>query len=287
MSRALSWMVLSGLSFALMGAMVKLAGDVALPAKVFFRNLVTLGITATVAFRLGQNPLAPTPHWRRLLMRSLCGLGGVLLYFLALNHLDLAAASLLNKTSPFFVVIFAVVLLKEEFRPALAPALLAAFIGAILIIKPRFDTTILPALAGFGSGMFAGMAYVLVRSLKGLESPNRIILTFSLVSCLAMTPFLVAAPPRPTSGQWLALLGTGVFAAGGQYGLTYAYHQARASRISIFTYLHVLFAVALGFVLWGERPDWASFLGGILIVGAAIWTHRLGRRERPSSPGDC
>ena len=285
MPRAISWMVLSGLSFALMGAMVKLAGDVALPAKVFFRNLVTLGITSTVAFRLGQNPLAPTPHWRRLLLRSLCGLGGVLLYFLALNHLDLAAASLLNKTSPFFVVIFAVVLLNEKFRRALVPALLAAFVGAILIIKPRFDDTILPALAGLGSGVFAGLASVLVRSLKGLESPNRIILTFSLVSCVAMAPFLVAAPPHPTTGQWLALLGTGVFAAGGQYGLTYAYHHARASRISVFTYLHVLFAVGLGFALWGERPDWASFLGGVLIVGAATWTHHLGRQEQRNPDG--
>jgi drug/metabolite transporter (DMT)-like permease len=275
----MAWMVVSGLSFALMGAMVKLAGDVALPAKVFFRNLVTLGITGTVAWRLGQNPLAPTPHWQRLLLRSLCGLGGVLLYFLALGRMNLADASLLNKTSPFFVTIFAVLLLKEQFNRALVPALLAAFVGAVLVIKPRFDYAMLPALAGFGSGMFAGMAYALVRSLKGRESPNRIILTFSLVSCLAMLPFLIAAPPQPTTAQWLALLGTGVFGAGGQYGLTYAYHHARASRISVFTYLHVLFAVVLGLLLFGERPDLASLIGGALIVGAAFWTRRVGQQE--------
>ncbi len=280
MPRAMAWMVLSGISFALMGAMVKLSGDIALPTKVFFRNLITLAITATVAFRLGQNPLSPTPHWRRLLLRSLCGLAGVLLYFLALGRMNLADASLLNKTSPFFVTVFAVIFLKENFNRALVPALLAAFIGAMLIIKPRFDYTMLPAAAGFGSGMFAGMAYVLVRSLRGQESPNRIILTFSLVSSLVMLPFLVVHPPHPTGRQWLALLGTGVFAAGGQYGLTYAYHHARATRISIFTYLHVLFALAVGFVLWNERPDLASQVGGLFIIGAAVWTHRLGRREQ-------
>lgn len=281
--RALAWMAFSGLSFAVMGAMVKLAGDVALPTKVFFRNLVTLLITLTVALRLGENPLAYTPHWRRLLLRSVFGLCGVTLYFLALGRLDLADASLLNKTSPFFVVIFAVVLLREQFNRALVPALMAAFLGAILVIKPRFDYAMLPAVAGLGSGLFAGLAYVLVRSLKGRESPNRIILTFSLVSCLVTMPFLFSQPLSATARQWYALLGTGVFAACGQYGLTYAYHHARASRVSIFSYLHVLFALALGYLIFDERPDLTSLLGGLLIIGAAVQTHRLGQREQKGS----
>ncbi len=283
MPRAMAWMVVSGLSFALMGAMVRFSGDIALPTKVFFRNLVTLAITGGFAIRLSQNPLAATPHWRRLLLRSLCGLAGVILYFLALGKMNLADASLLNKTSPFFVTVFAVIFLKERFNRDLIPALAAAFVGAIMVIKPRFDYAMLPALAGFGSGLFAGMAYVLVRSLRGQESPNRIILTFSLVSSLAMLPFLVANPPHPTTGQWLALLGTGVFAAGGQYGLTFAYHHAQASRISVFTYLHVLFALLLGALLWGEQMDTLSLIGGALIIGAAVWTHQVGRRERPGT----
>jgi len=282
--RALAWMALSGLSFALMGAMVKLAGDVALPTKVFFRNLVTLIITLLVAARLGQNPLAATPNWGRLLLRSLCGLIGVTLYFLALGRMDLADASLLSKTSPFFVVIFAVVFLREHFNRALIPALVTALAGAILVIKPRFDYAMLPALAGLGSGLFAGVAYVLVRSLKDRESPNRIILTFSAVSCLATLPFLIGNPPHATGNQWAALLGTGVFAAGGQYGLTYGYHHARASRVSVFSYLHVLFALALGFLIFDERPDLASLTGGLLIIGAAIHTHRIGQREQNGNP---
>jgi drug/metabolite transporter (DMT)-like permease len=213
----------------------------------------------------------------------LCGLGGVLLYFLALGKLNLADASLLNKTSPFFVLVFAVFFLKEPFERIIIPALLAAFLGALLVIKPSFDYELLPALAGLGSGMFAGMAYTLVRALRGRESPNRIIFTFSLVSTVAMLPFFFVSAPRPTTVQWLALLATGVFAAGGQYGLTFAYHHARASRISVFTYLHVLFALILGFVIWDERPDAASIVGGLLIVGAAIFIQQIGRRRPRTS----
>lgn len=287
MPKAMAWMILSGISFALMGAMVKVSGDVSLPAKVFFRNLVTLGLTAAVAIRTGENVLSATPNAWRLVLRSVFGLCGVGLYFFALGRMNLADASLLNKTSPFFASGVAVVFLKEPFRRGLIPALLTAFLGAILVIKPTFDMSALPALAGFGSGLFAGLAYALVRSLKGRESPNRIIFTFSLISSLATAPFLIAVPVHPTTVQWWALIGTGVFAAGGQFGLTFAYHHARVSRISLFTYLHVVFALVVGFVLWNERPDLLSWLGGALIVAAAAMNNRTGRdRERGTVHGN-
>ncbi len=279
MPRAMAWMVVSGLCFALMAATVKLAGDIPVTMKVFFRNLVTLGITSAVAVNMRENPFGRTPHAKLLILRSLCGLGGVLLYFLALDKLSLADASLLNKTSPFFVLVFAVILLKEPFDRVLIPALIAAFLGAMLVIKPSFDYELLPAIGALASGLLSGLAYTMIRALKGRESPNRIIFTFSLVSTLATLPFLIVSPPLPTAGQWLALLGTGIFAAGGQYGLTFAYHHARATRISVFTYLHVLFALILGFVIWDERLDAASLVGGALIVGAAVFTHHLGRRR--------
>ena len=76
MPKAMAWMVLSGMSFALMGAMVKLAGDASLPTKVFFRNLVTLGITILIATRTRENVLASTPNAMKLLLRSLFGLSG-------------------------------------------------------------------------------------------------------------------------------------------------------------------------------------------------------------------
>jgi drug/metabolite transporter (DMT)-like permease len=275
MGRALAWMALSGFSFALMGASVKLAGDLPVFVKVFFRNLVTLAITGAVAVRLRENPFAPTPHWWRLLLRSAAGFLGVTFYFVALGSLHLADASLLNKTSPFFVTVFAVVMLGERLPRGMVPALLAAFAGAVLVIRPTFDVSALPALAGFASGLCAGLAYTMVRAMKGRVTPNRIILTFSLFSTLATLPVVLLERPDPTGLQWAALLGTGVFAAGGQYGLTFAYHHARASRVSVYTYLHVLFALVVGFVFWGERPDVLSLLGGLLIVGAAMRAHRL------------
>ncbi len=279
MGRALAWMILSGLSFALMGAAVKLSGDLPVGVKVFFRNLVTLGITSVVAVRMGANPFAATPHLRLLLQRSLFGLAGVYFYFVALGNLNLADASLLNKTSPFFATLFAVILLGERLPRAMIGVLVLAFAGALLVIKPAFAYSPLPALAGIASGLFAGAAYATVRSLRGRADPNRIIFTFSLVSTLATLPVVMITRPEPTSLQWAALVGTGVFAAGGQYGLTYAYHHARVGRTSVYTYLHVLFALVLGFLIWDERPDVLAVIGGVLIVGAAVLAKRASSAE--------
>ena len=272
-------MLLSGLSFAMMGASVKFAGDLPLAVKVFFRNLVTLGITSVVAASLHQNPFSRTPHLKLLALRSVAGLGGVFLYFLALGEMNLADASLLNKTSPFFVAALAALFLGEKLTRTVVVALLVAFLGAMLVIKPSFDAEALPAFAGLGSGLCAAVAYTTVRGLKGKVSPNRIIFTFSLISCAATLPFLIASPPAPDGTQWLALLGPGIFAAGGQYGLTIAYHHARAARISIFSYFHVLFALLVGYLFFGERPDLLSILGGALIVVAAVAT-----QSRPRIP---
>ena len=277
--RAIAYMLLSAACFALMGAMVKAAGEIPVHEKVFFRNLVTLAVTVLIAIRRRENPLGRTRHLPLLLARSLAGLCGVLLYFYAIGHLNLADASLLNRVSPFFVVIFAVLWLGERLTPRVAVGLALAFLGAALVIKPALVLQPLPALAGLGSALAAGLAYTIVRRLKGRERPWRIVFYFSLVSTLAMVPPLIVEHVMPTSWQWVYLLGTGLFAAGGQVFLTLAYHRAPAGQISIWGYSNVLFSLGIGMLVWGEHPDVLTYVGGALIVLAAL----LNRRARPAA----
>ncbi len=276
MPRAVAYMLLSAASFAAMGAAVKAAGEIPVHQKVFFRNLVTLVITGAMALGRRENPLGPTRHLGLLLGRSLAGLCGVTLYFYAIGHLTLADASLLNKMSPFFVTVIAALWLGEAITRRVALGLLLAFLGAGLVIQPVLGWQPLPALAGLGSAFCAGLAYAIVRKLKGRERPRRIVFYFSLVSTLAMTPLLIWRYAEPTGWQWVWLVGTGVFAASGQVLLTLAYHHGPAGKISIWGYNHVLFALILGLVIWGESPGLVSILGGALIVGAAL----LNRRAR-------
>lgn len=277
----------SALSFAFMGVAVKGAGNLPVFQKVLFRNLVILFVISPVL--LGKGPSAFFGHRgtrRYLLGRSVLGFAGVMCYFTSLSWLTLADATMLNKLSPFFVTLFAALLLGERLGRSRILALLAAFLGALLIIKPRFDLSILPALAGFLSAVLAGAAYTMIRFLSGKETPNTVIFYFSLISTLGVLPWALALWETPTPKEWGALLGTGIFAALGQYCLTRAYQRAPAGEISIYNYTHILFSGVLGFFLLGELPDLLSLIGGVLIAIVAAGLFLASRKgDKSADPG--
>jgi drug/metabolite transporter (DMT)-like permease len=269
--RAVVFMLGSAAAFAVMGACVKAADAVPLVEKVMVRNLITLVIAGWLAIRSGRRLLGHRRNQMLLLARSLFGIAGVSCYFYAIDHLILADAAMLTKVSPFFVAVFAAAFLGERSSWGVMLAMVVAFIGGLLIIKPRFDLSVVPALIGLGSSLFAGGAYTVLRALRTREATVTIVYYFSLVSVLATAPLVAADPYLPQAAEWLLLLGIGVGAAVGQLGLTVAYRSAPAAQVSIYSYSTILFSALLGLVVWGEIPDPASLIGGVLIIaGGAI-----------------
>jgi len=266
--------ILSGLSFSLVAVMVRLAGDVPIYEKVFFRSVVMLGAMSTVAVRNRENPFARSPRLPLLLLRGVFGTTAMFLYFFAIERLTIADATVLNKLSPFFVAMFAVLFLREKLSKYIVPVLVVAFAGAALIIKPQLNLEALPAMGGLVSAAASGAAYTVVRFLRGDEPPYRIVFYFSLVSVVVALPPMLVNFVRPEGLQWLYLLGGGVFATTGQIALTLGYHQAPATRVSIYVYAHVLFAFLWGLALWGEMPDALSIVGTVLIILAAVYNYR-------------
>ena len=272
--RAIAMMLLAGLSFSLVAVMVRLAGDVPLYEKVFFRSVVMLVATAVIAVRSRENPFSRNPRIRMLVLRGAFGTTAMFLYFYAIERLTLADAAVLNNLSPFFVAIFAVVFLGEKLLRHIVPVLVVAFAGAALVIKPQFSMETLPALGGLLSAAASGAAYTVVRFLRGDEPPYRVVFYFSLVSVLVATPPMVLNFVRPEGAQWLYLLGAGVFATTGQVALTLAYHQGPAARVSIYIYAQIVFAYLLGLALWSEMPDALSIVGTVMIIAAAVYNYR-------------
>ncbi len=262
--------LLSAFTFSVMQAFLKLSGDIPVYEKVFFRNLVSCFIAFLIVRKKGLSLFGKKENRGFLMLRSLLGVIGMALYFYAIGHMNLADSSLLNKLSPFFVTIFAASFLKEKITAIQIWALVIVFFASLLVIKPRFDLSVLPALAGFSSAIFAGAAYTAVRYLGKLEKPATIVFFFSLVSTLTMIPFIIANPIMPNMNQLLLLLGTGVLAAIGQFTLTYAYRMAPASDIAIYNYTNIVFAGWWGFMIWQEVPDFMSISGAILIVGISL-----------------
>ncbi|KGN01197.1 membrane protein [Clostridium novyi A str. 4570] len=265
-TKAVLYMLLSALGFAFMGAMVKLAGNLPVIEKVFFRNFISLFVAFGALKKTTGPILGKRENQKYLLARALLGLTGMFLYFYSIDHLKLADSAMLNKLSPFFITLFAIMFLKEELTSMKVVSMVIVFMGALLVIKPQWDLSIIPAIAGFLSAAFAGGAYTLVRFLKDRENPSTIVFYFSLVSVLGAFPFMAMNFIMPTKIQFLYLILTGVFAAIAQFSLTYSYKYAPASEVAIYNYVNIVFSGIIGFFIWNEIPDKLSVLGGVIIL---------------------
>ena len=264
--------IFSAFCFALMNVCVRAAGDLPSIEKSFFRNLVA----AFVAFGVLMKNKTPMHigegNLKYLLIRSICGTLGILCNFYAVDHLVLSDASMLNKMSPFFVIIFSYLILKEKLSSVQVIAVIGAFAGSLLVIKPTFSNMdLIPSLIGLAGGLGAGIAYTMVRILgqRGVAGPF-VVFFFSLFSCLVTLPYLIFHFAPMTMQQLLILLGAGAAATGGQFGITQAYFYAPAREVSVYDYSQIIFAALLGFALFGQIPDIFSVIGYIVICGMAI-----------------
>ncbi|MCP5465695.1 MAG: DMT family transporter [Thermotogae bacterium] len=163
--KAVILMLISSFSFAFMGAFVKLSGDLPTFQKAFFRNFFAVIITGFILYRKKQRFFGRKENIKFLILRSAFGTAGMIAYFYSIDHLLLADSSMINKLNPFFVSIFAYLILKEKFSRIQFPALIIAFTGAFFIIKPQFDFETVPALIALLSAVFSGVAYTMVRFL--------------------------------------------------------------------------------------------------------------------------
>lgn len=278
-TKAVFCMLISALGFTFMSVTVKYVTGIPLFEKVFFRNLISLG----VAFFMLKKSSAPMFGRREnqlaLLARSSFGLAGVVLNFYAIANLTLADSSMLGKLSPIFVTIMACIFLKEKIDSKQILSIIVTFLGALLVIKPEFSLEMLPSLAGILSAAASGVAYTLLRYLKDKESPDTIIFYFSLISVVFTAPFALADYVQPTFIQLGLLLATGVFASVGQFGITYAYKYAKATEVSIYNYSAIVFGIILGFIFFGEIPDTLSLLGGAIIIAVAFYIFKHNQKK--------
>ena len=265
--------MLSAVCFALMNVFIRLAGDLPSMQKSFFRNLVSFFFALIMMKRKKVGFSGDKKNLRFLVCRSIFGLIGILCNFYAVDHLVMADASMLNKMSPFFAILFSYILLKEKVSLQQAAAVAGAFLGSLLIIKPTgFDLANMPAFIGLMGGLGAGIAYTFVRILgtRGEKGPF-IVCFFSGFSTLVLLPVMIFNFTPMTVWQVVILLMAGVLAAGGQFGVTAAYTYAPAKEISVFDYTQILYSALFGFVLFGQVPDACSWIGYAIICGMGVW----------------
>lgn len=264
--------IMSAFCFALMSFFVRMAGDLPSIQKSFFRNFVAAIFAGIILMKNGVPFHCKKENLGYMLGRSICGTIGILCNFYAVDHLVLADASMLNKMSPFFAVIFSYFLLKEKITVPQGLFVIGAFVGSLFVIKPTFSNMdLLPSLIGLCGGIGAGAAYTMVRKLgeRGEKGPF-IVFFFSTFSCVVTLPWLLFDYHPMSLAQIGILLFAGLSAAGGQFSITAAYCYAPAREISVYDYSQIIFSAGLGFFFFEQIPDLLSWIGYAVICLMAV-----------------
>ena len=279
------YMVLSTLGFALMGMFVKLSSARGIPVLeiVAARSLVSAVISFLDVKRKGIALFGQ----RKGLLLARGGVGALALFcvYYALVSMPFAEATMLQYLHPMFTAMLAVLFLKERLHFSTLLCLLFSFIGVIIIVQPNaifgapvpYGThygmgsesswAVIAAVAGaFGSAV----AYVLVRKLSATEDSSVIIFYFPIMAFPLSLLLLGDDFVMPEGITWLLLLCVGVSTQIGQVGLTKAMQTETASRATSFSYLQVVFAVVLGWLVFSEIPRASTLVGGALIILAVI-----------------
>lgn len=270
-TKGIIFIIASAFGFAMMSAFVKLAGDLPSFQKTFFRNLVSCIIAAIFIIKNKESFFGKKESQKILILRSIFGTIGIVLNFYAIDKLVLSDANMLNKLSPFFVIIFSALFLKERINIKQSIAIVIAFLGALFIIKPTFNLDIIPSLLGVMGAICAAAAYTCLRVLGGKEKHYTVVFFFSLFSTVVIFPFMIVVYKSMTMTQFIYLILAGVFASIGQFGVTLAYKYAPSKEISIFDYSNIIFSAIISFIIFGVLPDYLSVLGYIIIFSASFY----------------
>lgn len=266
------WMLVAGFLFGCMGVFVKLGAEFFSNTElVFYRSLVGLIIMyAIVHQRCGS---IATTQIKSHLWRGISGTIALLLFFYCITVLPLATAVTLNYTSPLFLTLLLMLVLKERFHAPLTIAITLGFVGMILLLHPTLESNqIVPGLLGLLSGFFAGIAMLNVRELGRSGEPEwRTVFYFSLIAMLASGILMIFDHTHNlTPRGLLILLAMGSCATFAQLALTRAYSTGKTLVASSLSYSAVVFATLLGMMLWHETLSLSSWLGMALIIASGI-----------------
>ncbi len=279
------------LAFTLMYSAIRLAGTVPVGEAVFFRGAFALvPLFALSLFTAGPRAMLYTTRPLAHVRRAMSGVASMFVNFAALKMLPLAGLTGFGFVMPIFAVILASFLLHEQVGPYRSAAVVIGFAGVVLMVAPHGE---LFASLGAGHAAGAGLALVgaglgafsivFIRQMSATERSEAIVFYFMLVTALigAATMIWWRAPLTSTMTAWLVL--SGLIGGIGQIAMTYSYRYAEPSLLAPFDYAAMIWAIALGYFVFGEVPERAALVGALIVTVAGLFIawreHRLENRE--------
>ncbi len=279
--QGIAWMLLTGVLFVgVTGVVRHLGTDMSPLQAAFIRYAFGVVLVAPVLLRRGAGA---RPFSGRLLRSRRLGLHavrgvvhgmGVMLWFYAMARIPIAQVTALGFTAPIFTTLGAALFLGERLSAWRLGAVLASFGGAMIILRPGFETINSGALAQLAAAPCFAISFLITKKLTATESSATIVAYMAIFVTIALLPAALLDWRTPTWENLGWLFVTAVLATLGHLSLTQALRSADITVTQPFAFLQLVWATLLGYYVFSERPDIGIWIGGAVIVATSTFTAR-------------
>ncbi|MFO1089220.1 MAG: DMT family transporter [Hyphomicrobiales bacterium] len=272
--------VASTLGFTLMAACIKAVSDVVpVGESIFFRSFFALvPVFSLLAWRGELAGAFETRFFLGHILRGSVGTMAMVTWFIAIAYLQLPEATALAFATPLILSVLAMVILREPARAERIIAVIMGFLGILMILWPKLTVTGHPmshaetigAVAALSSAFLMAFAVLAVRKLIASEATSTIVVYFSLMTSVLSLLSLPFGWVWPTPWQALMLVMAGLLGGVSQLFLTECYRYADATTIAPFDYSQMIWAVIVGYMFFGEKPEPMMLLGAAIVILAGL-----------------
>lgn len=264
--------LLAGVGFTLLDGSAKyLARDYHILQVVWGRYLFH-----TVALAL----IMPASMWRRpfasakpalQLSRSILLLVATLFFFFSLQYLQLAEATSVGFSAPLILTVLAYFILHEKVGPRRWSAVIAGLIGVLIVIRPGSGALHWAAFATLGCAVCNAGYQLITRMLAGVDPPRTTLFYSGLVGTIGMSAIVPFVWTTPDLAGWALLAFVGLMGAIGHFFLIKAYGLAEPSLLAPYSYVQILWVIAMGYVVFSDLPDFWTLVGTALIIASGVY----------------
>ncbi len=265
------WMVVSGLNFVGVTAIVKYLGTDVPPAQsAFLRYLLGLVFIIPLLKEFFQTRFT-REEYVLFGIRGIFHTVGVICWFYAMTEITIAEVTSLNYLTPVFLSLAAILILGESMTIRRMLAIFVALIGTLLILRPGFRELSPGHIAMMGTVVSFTVSYLIAKKVTGRLNAGMIITMLSITVTVGLFPIAAVVWIPPTIEQIFWLFLVALFATAGHYTMTKAFYSAPVSATQPVTFLQLVWATMLGTLFFGEPIDLWVVFGGTIIIGSVTF----------------
>lgn len=277
------WMLVTGLCFVAVTAIVKHVGGRIPPVEAaFLRYLLGLVFILPMLGAMRRAHFS-TRNLKLFGIRGFVHSIGVICWFFAMTQISIAEVTALNYMSPVYITLGAALFLGEALPPRRLAAVLCALAGALIILRPGIRALEAGHLAMVGTAMVFAVGYLIAKRMSSEMPASVIVAMLSVTVPVFLAPLAIAQWVTPNLTEVAWLFAVAFFATAGHYSMTRAFAAAPLTVTQPVTFLQLIWATALGALVFGEAVDIWVILGGALIIGAVTfiaWREAVAKRRK-------